>query len=177
MDNRPDERIDPGRREARAVPGEPGHAGEREAMRERPAGEEQPRRSRPLTSLFKDLRDQTTTLIRQELALARAEMSEKAGIYGRNAGAIGAGAAILFAGVIVLLLAASAALYVGLVTWTGSHFLAGWLAPLIVGGLGALIGYAMMRKGIRTIRGHSPAPRQTVQTLQEDEQWLRNRTR
>jgi hypothetical protein len=176
MDNRPEERIETGRREARDLPGEPGEIRERETLRETPTAADRAARERSIGSLFKELRDETTTLMRQELALAKTEMSEKAKVYGRNAAAIGAGSAVLFAGVIVLLLAASAALYVGIVYVTGSHYLAGWLSPLIVGGLAALIGYAVMQKGITTIKHESPVPQKTVDTLNEDKQWLKSKT-
>lgn len=176
MDHRPEERIETERREIREVPGERGEVREREVIREKPLVDERPARERSIGSLFKELRDETGTLMRQELALAKTEMSEKARVYGRNAGAIGAGGALLFAGVLVLVLAASAALYAAIVYMGGSHFLAGWLAPLIVGLLAALIGYAVMQKGINGIKRESPVPQKTLDTLSEDKQWLRSKT-
>lgn len=134
-------------------------------------------RDRSITSLLKELRDETTTLFRQEIALAKTEMSEKASKAGKNAASIGTGAAVLMAGMLVVLLGLSALLYWGLVAMGVSHYVAGWLAPLIVGGVTALIGYGLIQKGVSTLKRISPVPEKTVESIKEDKQWLQNQTK
>lgn len=131
---------------------------------------------RSFAELLKDLRDESSMLIRQEVALAKTEMSEKAAKYGRNAGYLGAGGALAHAGLIVLLLGLTALLYAGLVEFDLSHMTAGWLAPLIVGGVVALIGYALAQKAISTLKHESPVPEKTINSLKENQQWLSHKT-
>lgn len=131
-------------------------------------------RDRSIGSLFKDLRDEMTTLLRQEVALAKTEMSEKVSQASRNTAYIAIGGAICFAGVLFLLVGVSALLYVGLVYAGLSHYLAGWLAPVITGAVVALIGYLMLQKGISTLKRMSITPEKTVDSLKEDKQWLEN---
>lgn len=127
---------------------------------------------RGLGTLLRDLRDETTTLLRQEVALAKTEMSEKASIAGRNAAALATGGAVAFLGAFFLVFAAAAGLYVGLVAAGLTHATAGWLAPLLIGIVVALIGYALVQKAISTLRRTSPVPEKTKQTLQENKRWL-----
>lgn len=131
-------------------------------------------RERSIGSLFKELRDEMTTLLRQELALAKTEMSEKVSKASRNTTYIALGGAICFAGLLFLLIGASALIYVGLVYAGLSHYLSGWLAPVITGAVVAVIGYAMLQKGISTLKRMSVTPDQTIESLKEDKQWLQN---
>ena len=61
-----------------------------------------PRIDRSLGELFSDLSQQTAELIRQEMRLAKAELSEKAADAGRHAMMIGAGVAFGLAAVVTL---------------------------------------------------------------------------
>lgn len=131
-------------------------------------------RDRSIGSLFKELRDEMTTLLRQEVALAKTEMGEKVSKASRNTAYIAIGGAICFAGLMFLLVGVSALLYVGLVRAGLSHYLSGWLAPVITGAVVALIGYLMLQKGISTLKRMSMTPEKTVDSLKEDKQWLQN---
>ena len=124
-------------------------------------------RERSLGELFGKLSNETSTLIRQEMELARAEMTEKgkeagkgAGLFG-GAGAVGLlGAGALTAGIILLLDLAIAA----------------WLAAILVGlvyvGVAALLGL----KGRDRMQAASPpVPEQTVETVKEDVEWAKTR--
>lgn len=126
--------------------------------------------------LLKDLRDESGTLLRQEVALAKTEISEKVATAGRNAASIAVGGAVALAGLLFVLAAIAFGLY-SLMTRTldVSPGLAMWLAPLIVGVVVGLIGYAMVQKGLSTLKRMSPVPEKTVQTLKEDKQWLTNK--
>lgn len=133
------------------------------------------RTERSLTDLIKELRDETTLLIREEIELAKLEMSEKVSRVARNGGYLAGGALFAFAGLIVLLMAASAGVYVGLVAAGLENAMAGWLAPLIVGGIAVVIGYAFMQKAITTLKNESVVPERTVQTVKDDKNWMKGK--
>jgi fucose 4-O-acetylase-like acetyltransferase len=127
---------------------------------------------RSISDLFKDLRDESSRLVRQEVALAKTELSEKAAVFGRNAGYMGVGSALAHAALILLLFGLAAALYHLFVEMDMSNMLAGWLAPLIVGGITAAIGYALIQKAINAFKNESLVPEKTVDSLKENQQWL-----
>ena len=126
-------------------------------------------------SLMKELRDETTALLRQEVALAKTEMTEKAAKAGRNAGYLAAGGVLLLAGLICLLTFAAYTL-AALLDWAGvPDALALCLGWLIVGLAVCGAGYVLLRKGIDAFKNFSVVPEKTVQTLQEDKQWATNK--
>lgn len=131
--------------------------------------------NRSIPDLIKELRDETTLLMRQEVALAKTEMSEKAKAYGRDASYIGAGAFIAYAGFLFILGAITYALLAWFDAMDMSPFIAAWLAPGIVGVVVAGIGAAMIVSGKNKMKKESPAPRRTVESLQENKEWLKNK--
>jgi len=124
---------------------------------------------RSLPDLLSDLTTQMTTLVRQEVELARTEMTSKASRAGRGAAMIGAGGAVAYAGFLVL-----AAAVVALLVELGLDL---WLAALIVGIVLAAIGGFLAFQGQNTIKRTSLAPERTVQTLKDDAEMLRGQTR
>jgi hypothetical protein len=125
-------------------------------------------RERPIGDLVKQLASQTSTLVRQEIDLAKAEMSQKASTAGKGAGLMG-GAAV------VGLLAAGA--LTACLILVLSEAMDAWLAALIVavvmGAVAAVLGLA----GRNKVREASPAvPEQTVETVKEDVEWAKTRT-
>jgi len=125
-------------------------------------------RERPVAEFPKQLANETTTLVRQELDLAKAEMREKAGKVGAGAGMWGtAGAAALLA-----LGALTAFLILAL-----DGVMPSWLAALIVGiAYAAIAGFLYLRGKQRVEEAGSPVPEQTVETLKEDAQWAKHPT-
>jgi len=124
-------------------------------------------RERSLGELFGKLSNETSTLIRQEMALARAELTEKgkeagkgAGLFG-GAGAVGLlGAGAITAGIILLLDLAIAA----------------WLAAIIVGLIYVAVAAVLGLKGRDRIQAATPpVPEQTVDTVKEDVEWAKTR--
>jgi hypothetical protein len=124
-------------------------------------------RERSIGELFSKLSTETSTLIRQEMALARAELTEKgkeagkgAGLFG-GAGAVGLlGAGALTAGIILLLDLAIAA----------------WLAAIIVGLVYVAVAAFLGLKGRDRIQAATPpVPEQTVDTVKEDVEWAKTR--
>lgn len=128
-----------------------------------------PRMDRSLGELFSDLSQQTAELIRQEMRLAKAELSNKAADVGRHAMMIGAGVAFALAAVIALAGALTLLLVeVGLVPW-----LAALVAAAVMGG----VAFVLAQSGISALKQKSIAPVETLHSLKETTQWLKNGTR
>jgi len=130
--------------------------------------EPRPKTERSITTLLSDLASETILLIRQELALLKAELHEKFSRVGQGATALGAGALIAFSGWLVLLAAA----VLGLAT-----VLPGWLAALIVALVVLAIAGALLFIGKSRFDADSLMPQRSLRSLREDEQWLRERLR
>jgi uncharacterized membrane protein YqjE len=125
-------------------------------------------RDRPVGELVKELAGQTSTLVRQEIQLAQAEISAKGKLAGRGAGML-AGAAI--AGLLALI-ALTAVLIAALDTAMPM-----WLAALIVTVLWAVIGAVLAARGRKELQQAAPpVPEQTVETVKEDIQWAKTQT-
>jgi hypothetical protein len=130
--------------------------------------EPRPKAERSITTLLSDLASETILLIRQELALLKAELHEKFSRVGQGATALGAGALIAYSGWLVLLAAA----VLGLAT-----VLPAWLAALIVALVALAIGGALVYIGKSRFGADALMPQRTLRSLREDEQWLRERLR
>ena len=125
-------------------------------------------RERPIGDLLKQLSQETTTLVRQELELAKAEMAEK----GKKAG-LGAG---MFGGAGIVGLMALGALTACFVLALDTA-MASWLAALIVAAVYAAIAGVLALVGKNKVQEATPpAPEQTVETIKEDVQWAKTRT-
>jgi ureidoglycolate hydrolase len=119
----------------------------------------------PLGELFSELASNTGTLVRKEVELAAVEMTAKARTAGRNAALVVAGCAVAMLGAIALL----AALILGLGT-----FMPLWLAALLVGVVVAGSGGGLALSAFKAFKAIDVAPRQTIETLEENKQWLKN---
>ncbi|MEX0937222.1 MAG: phage holin family protein [Pirellulales bacterium] len=133
--------------------------------------------SRSLADLWRQLRNEMTALLRQEVALAKTETTEKVSRVARNGMYLAIGGLVAYAGVILLLVAATAGLYVGLVAAGLTNATSGWLAPLIIGVVVAVIGYALVQKALSTLRRESVVPERTVHSLQRDQQWAKEKVK
>jgi uncharacterized membrane protein YqjE len=128
-----------------------------------------PRMDRSLGELFSDLSQKTAELIRQEMRLAKAELSEKLADVGRHATMIGAGVVFGLAAVITLAGALTLVLIeVGVTPW-----LAALLAAVAFG----VTAFVLAQSGISALKNKSIAPVETMQSLKETTQWLKNGTR
>jgi len=122
---------------------------------------------RGVGELVKELAGQTSTLVRQELRLAQAEMTQKGKLAGRGAGKL-AGAAVAA----LLMLGALTALIVVVL----DSFTALWLAVLIVVVLWGIVAAVLARSGRNELRETTPPVPQTVETVKEDIQWAKTQT-
>jgi hypothetical protein len=135
--------------------------------------EEPPEHS--LVFLLRELRDESTTLMRQEIALAKAEMTEKAKIMGRNLAYIAGGAAIAYAAVILLLLGVRDLLAAGLVAAGASPLLATCLSSFVVAigiGVGA---WALINYGRKALAEETLTPEKTIESLREDKEMIKDK--
>jgi hypothetical protein len=123
-----------------------------------------PQRGRPVATLLSDFARETGTLIGQELALFKAELQEKFGRLGKGAGALAAGGMIAFSGWLVLLAAAVLGL---------THVVAPWLAALIVGLVVLAIGGGLLLFGRSQVKADALVPDRTLNSLREDQAWIR----
>ena len=128
-----------------------------------------PRMDRSLGELFSDLSQQTAELIRQEMRLAKAELSERAADVGRHAMMIGAGVAFGLSAVVAMAAAVTLLLIeLGLVPW---------LAAVLTAVAMALVAYLCAQSGISALKKKTIAPVETMNSLKETTQWLKNGTR
>jgi hypothetical protein len=126
-------------------------------------------RDRPIGELLKQLSQETTTLVKQELELAKAEMAEKGRKAGPGLGMWGA------AGVIGL--AALGALTAFFILALDG-FMPNWLAALIVAAVyGAIAAFLYFRGKDRVEEATPIKPEQTIETLKEDVEWAKHPTR
>ncbi len=119
---------------------------------------------RSLGELFAELSRETSALVRQEVALAKTEMSQKASRAGKDIGFLAVGGAVLYAGFLAILAAVILVL---------AELLAWWLSALIVGIVVAAVGYFLVQKGREDLKRTSVAPQQTIETLKEDKEWAK----
>jgi hypothetical protein len=126
-------------------------------------------RDRSLGELLKQLSEQTTRLVHQELELAKAELTQK----GKQAGA-GAG---LFGGAGAIGLAALGALTACFILALNA-LMPAWLAALIVAVVYGIIAFVLVKQGQAKLKAAGPpVPTQTIETVKEDVEWAKTQTR
>ncbi|MCK0509631.1 phage holin family protein [Aromatoleum buckelii] len=126
--------------------------------------------TRSLPELFTDLMRETSTLVRKEIDLAKAEMSEKISQTTSALTSLAVGGVIAFAGVLVLLdgIAHAIAVFadIGL-----------WAAALLVGVIVLVIGLVMLNRGRHNLDARNLVPRRTAQSLRRDKEFVKEQTR
>jgi hypothetical protein len=119
--------------------------------------------ARSLGDLFSDLTREITTLVRDELALARVEMSQKLSHATKHAGNLALGAVIALAGVFTL-----AASIVLILVRAG---MPAWGAALLVGLGLAAVGAMLAMRSLSALRREDLTPRETIRTIKETTEW------
>ena len=127
------------------------------------------RMDRSLGELFSDLSSQTAELVRQEMRLAKAELSEKLSDVGRHAMMICV-AAICGLAAVGSIAAAIAFLLIDLGVKP-------WLSAVITAALMGGTAFVLAQSGIAALRAKSLAPVETMHSIKETTQWLKNGTR
>ena len=123
----------------------------------------------PLGALLRDLAEGSSSLIRQELRLARLELTE-------TLGAMATGATLIVSGSVFALLG-GLSLLIGLILLGADQWLRDryWLAALIVLAIAGALAVFFMWRGMALLSPKQLAPEQTVATLKEDTAWLKQR--
>ena len=126
-------------------------------------------RDRPTGELLRDLSDHTTTLVKQEVELAKAELQEK----GKQAG-LGAG---MFGGAGLFGLGAFAALTACLIAAL-DQVMEIWLAALVVAVAYAVIAAVLAMTGKQKVKqAVPPVPEQAKDSVKEDLEWAKTQAR
>jgi hypothetical protein len=124
------------------------------------------RESQSAFGLLRRLTDELTTLLRQELALATAEVSRSMRVMLTGAASVAVGGAVLFTGLLAMLAAA----VLGLAT-----VLQPWLAALVIGAAVAIIGVVLVLAGIRSMDPSTLKPSRTAESLRRDKDVITRR--
>jgi predicted phage tail protein len=126
-------------------------------------------KDQPLADLLRQLSQETATLVRQEIELAKAEVTQKGKTAGVGVGIVGA------AGVVALLaLGALTACLVLALDIVMPAWLAALIVAIVLGGVAAFLG---LRGKEKVQEAGAPVPEQTVETVKEDIEWAKNPTK
>jgi len=131
--------------------------------------------SRSIAGLLHTLRDETTTLLQQEVKLATAEVSERATEFGKNALRVAIGGFVLYAGAIVFLFSLGDLVSVGLIQAGLSESAASWLGRALVGGIVGLIGWLMVAKAKKALSPENLVPEGSIRSLKKEKQWAEDK--
>jgi hypothetical protein len=140
------------------------------ATRQEPPGPDQANlRERPLGELLKQLSDETSRLVRQEIELAKAEVTQKGRQAGVGAGLFGAAGVLGF-----LALAALTTCFILALDAVMPAWLAALLVALVYGAVAAVLA---MRGRAKVKQAVPPVPEQTIETVKEDVEWAKTQMR
>lgn len=117
-----------------------------------------------LTKLISDLARDTSTLVRKEVQLAKAEISEKVSQLRSGIVQVAVGGFVAFAGFLFLLLAATYAL---------TAVVPDWAAALIVGGVVVVVGLIMVMQGSSNLKAENLTPTRTADSLRKDKDFAK----
>lgn len=131
--------------------------------------------SNSIPALLRDLRNETTTLLRQEMALAKTELKENASHFGHHAIQIAAGGFIAYAGLIVLLFGLGALLEVALTRAGVNSETAHWIGYALIGLAVAAVGWVLLAKARHALAADDLTPRRTVESLRENKEWAQSK--
>jgi uncharacterized membrane protein YqjE len=119
-----------------------------------------------LGELFRQLAQDSATLVRQEMALAKAEMTQNLKAAARDATMVAVGGGVALLGLLVLILF--------LVLVIGDALNEYWAGALIVGLLFLIIGGVLAMGALKRLKHDSLTPARTIDTLKEDKQWAQS---
>ena len=128
-----------------------------------------------IVDLLKNLRDDTTTLVRDEISLAKTEISEKIASATRNVGYLAAGALVAYAALIIILQGISLLLRDLFISAGMNPASASLLGFLIVGAGVGVVGALLIVKALNTLKKEPLTPTKTAETLKEDKEWVQNK--
>jgi uncharacterized membrane protein (DUF485 family) len=128
-----------------------------------------------IAELLKDLREEGVLLLREEITLAKKEISEKISSTALNVTYVAGGALVAYCAITFLLLAISSLISHQLLANGVSIGWAIFFGLLIVGLVIGAISVVMIVKGVETLKKLSFVPEKTVETLKEDKKWAQHK--
>lgn len=126
----------------------------------RPKADEGP----SLGELLGDLAHESSTLVRQEMTLAKTEMTQKVSHAAENVGVVLLGGAIANAGLVVLLLGLAYGL---------SSYVPFWASALFFAVAAIAFGVWLGQRGLEALGRLNAVPRKTVATLEDNARWVK----
>ncbi|HEY6235605.1 MAG TPA: phage holin family protein [Candidatus Elarobacter sp.] len=124
---------------------------------------------RPIGDLLRELGDEISTLVRQEIALAKVEIAEKTKPAIASAG--------MFGGTALLSLGAFGALTTFLIALI-ALWVPVWASALIVTVVYGIVAFVLAQTGKKKLHEAAPlVPEQTAQTVKEDIEWAKTRAK
>ena len=124
--------------------------------------------NRSISALMSELANETTTLVRQEVALAKAEANEKVQQVSNGVKYLIVGGAVLIAALFYIL---DAVVY-GIARLMPDEYRL-WLGALIVGVVVGIIGIALLKSGSKKLQANNLAPHRTTESVKRDAQTVR----
>lgn len=131
---------------------------------------------RSVSSLLRELTTEGRTLIKQEVELAKTEISEKLDTFQHNTVQAVIGGVIALGGLMALLWAINMGL-TALLAEVMSAEVAVWLSPLILAAVFGVIGYSMIKNATNSMKEEGISPRRTTRTLKDDKEWVQQKAR
>lgn len=130
---------------------------------------------RSLGDLFSELATETSTLVRQEVALAQVEITKKATTVGTQVGYLVVGGAVGYAALLVILAAVVLILTQVISSISGWTLVtSAWISSIIVGAIVAGIAYVLVTNALAKLKNTDLAPRETIESVKEDAQWIKD---
>ena len=130
---------------------------------------QQSKDERSLGELFTDLARDTGTLVSQEVALAKTELTATASRVGKDLAVLAVGGLVAYAGLLAII--------GGVIAVLAANGVPLWVSALVVGAIVAVIGAVLVRRGLAALQREEWAPRQTMESLKEDTQWAKEQVR
>lgn len=128
-----------------------------------------------LGELIKQLRDDTTVLVKDEIALAKTELTENAKKTGRNIGILVGGALVAFVALIMLLMGLAKAVAAGFIAMELSPTISEVLGYLIVAVIIGIVAGVLISKALQVLKNDPLTPEKTIETLKDDKQWAKKK--
>lgn len=130
---------------------------------------------RSLGDLFSELSKETSTLLRQEVTLAQVEITQKATTVGKQVGSLVVGGAVGYAALLIILIAliiALSQLISSIFGWT--IITSTWVSAAIIGLVVGGIAFSLITSALATLKKTDLTPKQTIESIKEDAQWIKN---
>lgn len=123
--------------------------------------------SRSLSEMVSGVVENVQNIVRYEVQLAKTEIQEEAKTAGKGAAMLAAGALVGFYALGLFLLTA---------VWALATQVDRWLAALIVGVVVAAVAGILAMMGKKKLDEFSPKPEQTIESVKEDIEWVKQQT-